>query len=52
MGKVTIEEADKTVYRYDASSSTFKKAALILFTLAAGMIVVAFIWFSNFMDVQ
>lgn len=52
MGKVTIEEGDKTVYRYDASASTFKKAALILFTLAAGMIVVAIIWFSNFMDLQ
>jgi hypothetical protein len=52
MGKVTIEEGDKTVYRYDASARTFKKAALLLLTLAAGMIVVAFIWFSNFMGIQ
>jgi hypothetical protein len=52
MGKVTVEDGDKTVYRYDASARTFKKAALFLFTLAAGMIVVAFIWFFNFMGLQ
>ncbi len=52
MGKVTVEDGNKTVYRYDASSSTFRKAALLLFTLAAGMIIVAIIWFSNFNRIQ
>ena len=52
MGKVTIDEGEKTVYRYDASARTFKKASLLLFTLAAGMIVVAIIWFSNFKGIQ
>ena len=55
MGKVTIEEGDqKPVLAKidDVSARTFKKASLLLFTLAAGMIVVAIIWFSNFMDLQ
>jgi len=52
MGKVTIEDGDKTVYRYDASAKTFKSAAILLFTLAAGMVVVAIIWFSNFEGIQ
>lgn len=48
MGKVTVEDGEKTVYRYDASAKTFKNAAFLLFALAGGMIVVAIIWFTNF----
>jgi|TARA_B100001079_G_scaffold44477_1_gene35773 hypothetical protein len=52
MGKVTVEDGNKTVFRYDASARTFKKAALLLFTLASGMIIVAIIWFANFKGIQ
>ncbi len=48
MGKVTVEDGEKTVYRYDASASTFKRAALLLVALAVGMIIVAIVWFLNF----
>ncbi len=52
MGKVTVEDGEKTVYRYDASASTFKKAALVLIALAAGMLIVAIFWFTNFEGIQ
>ncbi len=52
MGKVTIEDGEKTVYRYDVSAKTFKNAAILLFTLAAGMVVVALIWLYNFKGIQ
>jgi hypothetical protein len=52
MGKVTIEDGEKTIYRYDASAKTFKNAAILLVTLAAGMVVVAIIWLSNFEGIQ
>ncbi len=48
MSKVTIEEDEKTVYRYDASARTFKKAAILLLFLAGGMMIFAVVWFSYY----
>lgn len=44
MGKVTIEDGEKTVYRYDASAKTFKNAAIFLVALAGALLIFAAIW--------
>ncbi len=48
MGKVTINDGNKTVYRYDANARTFKIAALALIGLATVLIVFAVFWIKQF----
>lgn len=50
MGKVIVENNEKTVYRYDASAKTFKIAAYVLFGLAGTMVIFAIFWFTQFME--
>ena len=50
MGKVSLEDGEKPVYRYDASAKTFKIAAYILFGLAGTMVIFSIFWFKQFME--
>ncbi|MFQ6678450.1 MAG: hypothetical protein ACE5D0_09030 [Fidelibacterota bacterium] len=50
MGKITVEDGEKIVYRYDASARTFKVAAYILFGMAGGFVIIAIFWFAQFME--